>query len=335
MISTLKKVKNVGRGAHRAFELLAGATPNDIVWRTGPMRLRYYKPNPEVERAETPVVLITPIINRFRLVDLDEESSVVGYLTEHGVPVYLVDWGDPIRLDNRMGFEDYVLRILPEVVARTGHEQVDVLGYCLGGTISVMFAARHPELVRRLITIVTPVDFEPMELMRKWVDRETFPVERLTEAFGNMPGHLVSQGFDWLRPIVSLKKYPKIWEQFHKDEFVDSYVVLESWNKDGVDVPGAAYRRLIRDLYCDNTLIRGRFHLRERVLDLADITMPTLAIAGSKDHICKPDAARALIDAVSAEKKDYREVPGGHITSIIGGRARKTVYPMILDWLQS
>ncbi|MEZ6188183.1 MAG: alpha/beta fold hydrolase [Planctomycetota bacterium] len=260
-----QRLKHVAEATVKALELLAGATPHEVIWRKGPVRLRAYAPEGKTTRA--PLLLVTPIINRYRIVDLAPEGlSLVQGLTQAGIPVYVVDWGDPAVIDRGTDFSDYVLRYLPAiqrvVEARHQVQSLDVIGYCLGGTISVMYAARFPERVKRLITLNTPVDFatgQPfMDLLREWVDPRWFPVDRITEAFGNMPGRLIAQGFVWPTPVGSALKFVRAWPRFESAEFADFFSVLESWNQDSVDVPGAAYRTLITQLYRQNDLIEGR-----------------------------------------------------------------------------
>jgi polyhydroxyalkanoate synthase len=281
-----------------------------------------------------------PPINRFRVVDLLPEASLVGSLRRRGIPVYLVDWGAPRRIDSRLDFEDYVLRLLPRAAASVpAGERLDVVGLCLGGTLAALFAARFPASVRRLVTINAPIDFgrdEPhLDLLRLWVRPEHFPVERLTGAFGNMPGGLIQQGFLWQRPVLQALKYLHAWERFGERSFADLFCALESWSNDGVDVPGAAYRRLIRDLYRENRLARGRFTLGGRPVDLRRITCPVLVVASKSDTICPPAAARALLDLVGSEEKTTLEVPGGHVAPFAGRRSERTLYAPLADWLLS
>ncbi|MDC3379331.1 alpha/beta fold hydrolase [Planctomycetota bacterium] len=328
---TLERTKNLAGGVARALTLLAGATEHQVVWRSGPVRLRHYAPAEPT--TETPLVLITPIINRYRVVDLAPEATLVGSLVERGIPVYVVDWGDPRRIDQRTSFDDYVLRMLPGALRAIGSETVDVLGYCLGGTIASMFAARFPQRVRRLITINAPVEFTPMELFRQWTDAKHFPVERLTRAFGNMPGQLVAQGFQWQFPVASMFKGKSVWPRLESKGFADFFAVLESWNNDGVDIPGAAYRQLIRDLYQANTLSRGAFFLGGEPVDLSKINMPVLVVTCSGDTTCPPAAANALLKLATSERGEKLELRGGHVAPIVGPKAKGRLHGPLADWL--
>lgn len=323
---------NLVRGLVRARALLDGATPHEVVWRSGPVAVRRYRPARPAPGA-APLLLVTPLINRYRVVDLDERGSLVGSLVARGIEVFLVDWGDPRRIDAGLDFEDYVLRFLPRARALTGAARVDVLGYCLGGTLAVMFAARFPRQVRRLVTIHAPVDFAPMELFRTWVDPRWFPVERLTRSFGLMPGALVAQGFAWQHPLQSALKLSRAWPRFSDADFAASFCALESWNQDGVDIPGAAYRRLIQDLYRDNRLVAGTFLLGGRPVDPGAISCPVLVASAAQDTTCPPAAAKALLERVGRDDGRALDLPGGHVATVVGPKARAALHHPIADWL--
>jgi len=341
-IKHARRAKHAAKAGVSALRLLAGATPHEEIWRSGPVRLRAY--TPEASATRTPLILVTPIINRFRIVDLAPEGlSLVEGLTRAGVPVYVVDWGDVRGIDRHTDFADYVLRYLPAIQRVVGarHEtrQVDVIGYCLGGTISVLYTARFPRRVRKLVTLNAPVDFatgEPhMDLLRQWVDPRWFPVDRLTSAFGNMPGRLIQQGFLWPTPVGSALKFQRAWPRFDDREFAEFFTVLESWNQHAVDVPGAAYRTLIGRLYRNNELAEGRFQLRGRPVRLDAIDCPLLVVTCSGDTICPPGAARALLEQASTPTDAKRELAlkGGHIVPIVGRKAPQRLHPDLLEFL--
>lgn len=337
-MKTLARLKNVGKGVARAVELVDGATPHRVAWRSGPVSVRHYEAQGAC-RSSVPLVFVMPFINRFRIVDLEPESSLVGHLVASGIDVFLVDWGVTRRIDAGIDFEDYVLRYLPRAIAATGAKKVDLLGLCLGGTLSTIFTAVHPEKVRRLATLVAPVDFSNMDLLGLWTDQRWFPVDRLTAAFGNMPAALVNQGFVWQRPMGALTKLQKAWPKFDDASFAEFFCLMESWSNDGVDVPGAAYRRLIGALYNDNQLAQGALKLsrggQTLPVDLANITCPVFAAAAQDDLICPPAASWALLDLVRtpANDKVKHSVKGGHIAPLVGPKARASLQKPLADWL--
>lgn len=323
---------NVASATLNALEHIDGATPCDILWSSGPASLRYYKPESDV--GAHPIVLVMPFINRFRLADLEPKYSLTRFFVRQNRPVYIVDWGEPRRIDAGLDFEDFVLKIIRRAVKTASTEKkAHLMGICLGGTLASIFAARFPESIQSLVTLVAPVDFHPMTEMVNWVQEDHFPVGDLTRAFGNMPGGMISSGFDQLKPLQTALKWHKSWEHFAKEDFAEQFMVIESWNKDNVNVPGAAYRRLICDLYRANKLAKGQFQLRNKTIDLHDITAPVLVITGKRDQICRPEAATALLEQASSERKDHISLKGGHVASIVGPKAYESLYPQMEEWM--
>ncbi|RMG15585.1 MAG: alpha/beta fold hydrolase, partial [Planctomycetota bacterium] len=293
-------------------------------------------PAPQSPREGPPALVVTPLINRFRIVDLDPEGSLVGGLTARGVPVHVADWGAPRRIDAGLDFEDYVLDFLPGMLDALETEQVDLVGYCLGGTLAALFAARFPARVRRLVAINAPVafgDWPHMDLFRAWTKPEHFPLAALVRAHGNMPGALILQGFLNTQPVASATKWAHLGERMHDADFAARSFALESWNLDSVDVPGRLYRRLIEDLYRDDLLAQGRFELAGQAVDLGRIDCPLLVVSSRSDTTCPPEAARALLELASSERKELLELRGGHVLSVVGPRAPKTLHGALAAWL--
>jgi polyhydroxyalkanoate synthase len=162
-------------------------------------------------------------------------------------------------------------------------------------------------------------------------------VERLTAAFGNMPGALINQGFVWQKPLDTLQKPWRTWEKLDDPSFARFFAVMESWNNDQVDVPGAAYRRLIEALYRDNALAEGRFVLGGEKIDLRRIACPLLVVTAQHDTTCPPAAATALQGLVStpADRQRHLTVKGGHVATVAGPKARATLHTPIAEWLRA
>jgi polyhydroxyalkanoate synthase len=349
VVETLRRTKNAVQATAHALRVLNGATQHTVPWCSGSVSLRHYKAR--TTPLGPPLLLITPIINRFRVVDLQAGGSLVESLVTSGVDVYVVDWGAPSRIDAGTDWEDYVLRLLPrmldvivaesELPAGVPEGTVDVMGYCLGGTIAVLLAATSPQRVRRLVTLATPIDFHTgvphMDLIGKWVAEGHFPVELITRAFGNFPARLIQQGFLWQRPLSSALKFRRAWKRFGKRDFARLFCALESWNQDGVDVPGAAYRRLIVDFYRENRLAKGTFVLGGERVDLERIRCPLLVITAANDTTCPPVAAHALLELVGtpAEQRRALDLPGGHVTVTVGSKSAQRLHAPLADWLRA
>ncbi|PSQ34084.1 class III poly(R)-hydroxyalkanoic acid synthase subunit PhaC, partial [Halobacteriales archaeon SW_12_69_24] len=139
-------------------DIEVGHTPSEVVYEENKLELRHYRPEaagiePE-QTHETPILIVYALINKPYILDLQPDRSVVRRLLEGGHDVYLIDWNEPSRLDQHLTLEDYVTRYIDNCVdvvrERSGKDAVNVLGYCMGGTMSAMYAALSPETVNAL-----------------------------------------------------------------------------------------------------------------------------------------------------------------------------------------
>ena len=132
------------RGTHRPA---LGATPKDVVWKSGKAELWRY--NGGDRRYAPPVVIVHSLVSRSYILDLRPGNSLVEHLTAAGLDVYMLDWGVPDELDADNSFETYVDQYLPSAVsallAETGASEVTMAGYCLGGVLAMLYAGGHAD----------------------------------------------------------------------------------------------------------------------------------------------------------------------------------------------
>src|SRR5208283_2567806 len=142
-----------------------------------------------------PLLIVYALVNRPYMMDLQEDRSLIRGLLEQGLDVYLIDWGYPDGADRFTTLGDYIEGLLGACVERIlsarSIRALNMLGVCQGGVFSLCYAALHPERVRNLVTMVTPVDFHtPDDLMSKWV--RNIDVAAWV-AKGNVPGGALNQ----------------------------------------------------------------------------------------------------------------------------------------------
>ena len=116
------------------------------------------------------ILIVFPLINRWYILDLQRGNSFVEFMSQQGFDVFLLDWGiaDPAEAENTL--EDYVDDYIPEAIEATlreaGTDEVNLIGYCFGGVLTLLLAAGHPELpIRGLVTLATPADYSKMGFM--------------------------------------------------------------------------------------------------------------------------------------------------------------------------
>ncbi len=124
-------------------------------------------------------------------------------------------------------------------------------------------------------------------------------------------------GFVALRPTIDLGKIMSMPDLVTDARARDSFLALDEWASDNIPFPAEAYRRYIRELYQDNQLVSGTHRVAGKSVSLSSIKCPTLVITASRDTICPPAAATALLDHISSTDKDVLEVPGGHVGAVV------------------
>ncbi len=327
-----------GAAALRAIGTPAvGTAARQVVLRLGVSSL--YRYAPLVASPGPAVLIVYAMVNRPYVLDLQPDRSLVRALLGAGLDIYLLDWGDPAPADRYLPLSEYALgRIgacVDSVSARQGGLPVNLLGVCQGGTLSACYAALRPARVARLVTTVTPVDFQtPGDLLSNLV--RYVDVAGLVDAYGNVPGELLNGMFLGLRPFrLGQQKYVHAARRARDADAMRGFARMEHWINDSPAQPGAAFAQFVRDLYQRNALARGEFVLGEERVDLRRLTMPVLNLYARNDHIVPPAASLALREL--AGTRDYRavEIAGGHIGLYVSTTALRSVPAVIADWIRA
>ena len=318
-----------------------GQTPKAVIWTKNKAKLYHYEPTVE-KRFRVPVLLVYALINRPYVLDLMPGNSFVEYLVGHGFDVYMLDWGIPGDEDKNLTFENYVLDYIPQALKkmlRNSHaEEYSLFGYCMGGTMTAMYAALFPgKPLRNLILLTAPTDFTPdeMGLYGLWTSERYFNPDAVVDAFGNVPPEFIDTGNRMLKPVTNyVGTYVTMWDRILQGKSMDTWLAMNKWVNDGVPFPGEAFRQWIKEFYQQNKLIKGELKLRGHRVDLSKITCPVLNIAGKKDHICTLPQAEATMSHIGSEDKEFYVLDAGHVGLMTGSDAKKHLWPKIRSWLE-
>lgn len=306
-----------------------GQTPNAIIHRDNKAAVRYFAPA-VVKHA--PLFICMPLINTWTIFDLMPGRSVVEALLNAGVPVYLMDWGRPGPEDQEVSLSHIIDVVIPRALDRVRRHarvrEIDVLGYCVGGTFLTIAVSRMTG-IRRLALLATPIDFHASGRLSKWAQPETFPLDTLIDGYGNFPAEMMKASFAWLRPMGQSAKWKSLWERIDQPGFSDVWASMEKWNDDATDFCGEAYREYVRGCYFDNALMKGGWTLGARPVRLSDGKVPAFVMAASDDHIVPPAAAFAL-EKVWGGPVTTRKVKGGHVAVCIG----KELPAALIEWVK-
>jgi polyhydroxyalkanoate synthase subunit PhaC len=309
------------------------SAPRETVQQDGPTALYRYQ---SVARPAggPPLLIVFALVNRPTVLDLQPDRSLIRRLLAAGVDVYLLDWGSPSRGDRHLGLADYTLGYLHRAVERIAaeHGRVDLLGVCQGGTLALLYASLEPARIRRLVTMVTPVDFHtPENLLAKWA--RGIDVDLLVDTYGNVPGELLNFTFVSLMPFrLTLQKYLALVDGADDPRELENFLRMERWIFDSPDQAGQAFREFVRAFFQENRLVQGGGVVGGRAIELKRITIPVLNIYATRDHLVPPSSSRPLARLVGS--RDYEELAfeGGHIGIYVSGRAH-AVPTAIANWL--
>jgi polyhydroxyalkanoate synthase len=290
---------------------------------------------PALSPARLPILLVPSLINRWYVLDLRPGASLVEALVGAGFDVWCLDWGVPEAEDRFLDWDMLLARLgraARRVRREAGVDRIGILGYCMGGTLVAIHAAQHPASLAALVTLAAPIDFAAGGQLRCMVDPRWFDADAVADA-GNVAPAQMQAGFSALRPTLDVAKLVALPDLACDARARDAFLALEAWAGDNIPFPGEAYRRYIRDLYQGNELVAGTHRVGGREVSLAAIDCPTLVITASRDAICPPAAATALLRHIRSSDASTLEVPGGHVGAVVGSRAAREMYPALARWL--
>ncbi|TVQ82656.1 MAG: class III poly(R)-hydroxyalkanoic acid synthase subunit PhaC [Micavibrio sp.] len=319
-------------------EIPTGVTDKEAVYTEDKLILYHFKPHVKAKKVnKTPLLIVYALVNRPYMTDLNEKISFVRGLIESGQEVYLIDWGYPDRADRFLTLDDYINGYIDRCVnvLRRRHkvDSVNLLGICQGGSFSLCYAALHPEKVKNLTTMVTPVDFHTKDnMLSKWIQH--VDVDLLVDTLGNIPGDYLNWTFLTLKPYrLMSQKYVDMVNILDNPKHLNNFMRMEKWIYDSPDQAGEAYRQFIKDFYQQNLLMKGGVEIGGRKVDLKNVTMPVLNVFAEDDHLVPPSASKPL--QKYAGTKDYTELSfkGGHIGIYVSSAARSLVPPSVGEWL--
>jgi poly[(R)-3-hydroxyalkanoate] polymerase subunit PhaC len=313
-----------------------GCTPKDVVWTHRKTTLYRYR---NAQRGNgIPILLVFALINRPDIFDLRPGHSFVEFLLDEGFDVFLIDWGYPEEEDADMGLEQYVCDELHwgirETLRESGHDELTLLGWCIGGTLCLMYAGTHPQSpVRNLALLTTPVDTR-RSLYATWVGRDSFDVDYVADAYQAIPGQAIDWANKLMKPMTNYwTTYLRLWEGVLAGESRRAaYQPMARWVADNPPFPAAAYRDWITWMYKQNRLVRGSMRLRGERVDLRRVDQGVLVVTAGADHIAPPPGTRPLLGLISSDDVTCIDRPGGHIGLMAGSKAREEIWPEIADW---
>jgi polyhydroxyalkanoate synthase len=337
-VANARRLSRLPQLYKRAQRIKKGATPSEVVYEEDRLKLLHY-PTEGPPRYKTPLVFVFALVNRPYILDLKRGRSVVEHFVKRGFDTYLIDWGAPTYADRHLTIDDHVNGYLRNAVdfvrERTHAPNVSLLGYCMGGTMSVMLTALHQKRVKNLMLLAAGIDFSTREgLLNLWTHQDLFDVDKFVDTFGNCPAEFLQASFLMLNPVQNLIEKPiRFFENVDNDEFLDDFLTMETWLNDNIPIAGEVYREFVKYLYQQNLLVQNKMPVGKHTVDLRKITCPVLNIMAKKDDLVPCAQSLPFNDLISSTDRKTVVVSAGHVGLAIGGQAQREVWPQACDWL--
>ncbi|MEO1656974.1 MAG: alpha/beta fold hydrolase [Pseudomonadota bacterium] len=314
-----------------------GLTPKETIYKRGTLNLYHYHTQAD-ELYRVPILLVMATTNRGYVMDITPGGSLVEFLVKNGYDVFMLDWDAPRPEEKVLGLDDYTQDFIPACIDQirgvTGVEDVTVIGYCMGGVLSTIYAATHPDgPLKNLVCFTTPINWHEMGLFNAWSDKNVLDVDRLVDMVGNVPADLIMSSFDMLRPTSKITGRIDLWDNLWNDQYVESYRKFDRWANEALPLPGEYFKQVTKDLMRGNKLYKGELMVGGKNANLSNIKVPLLHAVAEHDHIIQREASAPLVELVGSEDKEELVMKGGHISLVAGPNAVRRLWPKLDEWL--
>lgn len=310
------------------------------IWRQGSVRLLDYglpdrNQGPDGDRV---VMFVPSQINRGWVLDLMSDSSLLRWLAaEAGIRPLLLDWGTAGHVERRYDVAAFLTgplsAALDHATALAGRPAVPVVGYCMGGTLSVALSLLRTDAVSALGLLAAPWDFHADLSPQAESFAASLPMwQPVLEAFGEMPIDLIQAFFAALDPNLAQRKFARFAAMDPESARARQFVALEDWLNDGPALPPRVAHDCLVGWYNENLPGKGTWRIGDTAIRPADLRIPVFAAIPAQDRIVPPASARGAVrDLPDAT---IIEPAAGHIGMVVGSRAQRTLWRPLGDWLR-
>ncbi len=324
------KMRQCDSGAFKVGEDLA-STPGEVVFENALFQLIQYHPQTETQY-QRPVFIVPPSINKYYILDLRPDNSMVRHLLQQGHPVFLMSWRNFDQAHAGTTWDDLIengiikgLQVTREI---SGQQRLNCVGFCIGGTLLssalAVLAARGDKAIASVSLLTTFLDYLDTGPIDIFVDEQL--VAHRERTIGGIDGPIgLFKGED-MGNTFSLLRPNDLWWNYNVDKYLKGQkpnaLDLLFWNNDSTNLPGPMYCWYLRHTYLQNDLKSGELDCCGVKLDLRAINAPAYILATHDDHIVPWKSAYASTDLLSGTKR-FVLGASGHIAGVINPPARE------------
>ena len=307
-------------------------TPGSVVFENALMQLIQYAPSTAKVR-KRPLVIVPPCINKFYILDLQPENSLIRYTVAQGHRVFVVSWRNADDSIKNCTWDQYIedaaIRAIGLVQEISGSKQINTLGFCVGGTILAtalaVLAARGEKPAASMTLLTTFLDFTSTGVLDLFIDETMVQMREMTLGAQSPGGGSLLKGQELATTFSFLRPNDLVWNyvvgNYLKGETPPPFDLLY-WNSDGTNLPGPMYCWYLRNTYLENNLVvPGKVTVCGEKLDLGKIDTPAYIYASREDHIVPWDGAYRSTQ-VLGKKTRFVLGASGHIAGVINPPAK-------------
>jgi len=314
----------------KAFELGTNiaTTPGEVVYRNRMMELIQYSPTTEQVHA-IPLVIFPPWINKFYILDLKAQNSMIKWITDQGYTLFVVSWVNADASHADVGMEDYIdegfLTAIREAKAITGQKQVNAVGYCIAGTTLhltlALMAKRGDKSVKSATFFTALTDFaEQGEFTPFLQDDFIDGIEDEVAAQGVLRSFIMGRTMSFLRSRDLI--YQPAVRSYMMGEAPPAFDLLY-WNGDGANLPGRMTVQYLRGLCQSNDFVTGGFDLCGERLHISDVKIPLMSVTCESDHIAAWKDCYRGFQQTGSKDRTFIVSESGHIAGIVNPPTKK------------
>ena len=303
-------------------------TEGAVVFENEFFQLLEYKPLTAKVHAK-PFLLVPPCINKFYILDLQPENSLIRYAVAQGHRTFVVSWRNPDESMQDKTWDDYIEHAAIKAIAVTqeitGAKDINALGFCVGGTILstalAVLAARGEKPVASLTLLTSLLDFSDTGILDIFIDETAVKFREMQMGSGGLlKGQDLASTFSFLRPNDLVWNY--VVGNYLKGETPPPFDLLY-WNSDSTNLPGPFYAWYLRNTYFENSLVkRGKLTVCGEKIDLSKLDMPAYIYGSREDHIVPIGGAYASTQVLKGPRR-FVMGASGHIAGVINPPAKK------------
>lgn len=294
-----------------------------------------YAAMPSRATPATIFLFIPSLINRYYILDLEKERSLLRFLSMQGVYPLVLDWGMPGALEQEFGVDDYVTDILlPAVdfIHQTSGMEVALGGYCMGGVLALAAAQLRPKKIHKLALFATPwnfhcEEFTPFILDAVWQRK----LSAMIAAEKQLPAEIIQALFYLTDPFIFEEKFRRFLSMDAQSRAAKDFIALEHWVNDGVPMTSAVAQDCLIGWAQRNELAQGRWKVAGKIIHPQKIRQSVWMAIPKQDHVVPQSCALPL--AHSLPQATLIHPSSGHVGMMVGSRAKSECWLPLVEWL--